>query len=105
MPATGCRIEIESANGTRIKMELPAAAGAQVALCAVRRGGNHGAMIQIAPQMRILVAVQPVDVRLGCDGLMDCAGSGSTPIRSAARCSCSAIAGARPVRLVASPRA
>jgi transposase len=27
-------------------------------------------MIQIAPQMRILVAVQPVDFRLGIDGLM-----------------------------------
>jgi hypothetical protein len=31
-PAAVCRIEIESANGTRIKMELPSVAGAQVAL-------------------------------------------------------------------------
>ncbi len=32
MPTAACRIEIESANGTRIKMELPSVAGAQVAL-------------------------------------------------------------------------
>jgi hypothetical protein len=30
----------------------------------------EGAMIQIVPQMRILVAVEPVDFRNGIDGLV-----------------------------------
>ena len=39
-PADACRIEIEGASGTRIKIELPAAAGAQLAIALCRSVGE-----------------------------------------------------------------
>ncbi len=48
-------------------------------------------MLQITPQMKILVAVEPADFRRGIDGLRGCARRNSSTIRSPARCSSFAI--------------
>lgn len=53
-------------------------------------------MIAITPQMRILVAVQPVDFRKGIDGLVAYVVKSWRGTRSEARCSFS-------VRVVATP--
>ena len=45
-------------------------------------------MIQITPQMRILVAVEPTDFRRGIDGLAASARRRSATIRSTVGCSC-----------------
>ena len=54
-------------------------------------------MIQITPQMRILVAVEPADFRKGIDGLARlCQEDVEAATRSAAGCSCSATGEPRP---------
>ena len=63
-----CVVEFEDGHGARVRVHLEdpdatllGALGER--LCARR------AMIQLTPQMRILVAVEPVDFRRGIDGL------------------------------------
>ena len=55
-------------------------------------------MLQITPQMRILVAVEPADFRCGIDGLLVFAKKCCGKTRSAAACLCSVIVEQRPSR-------
>jgi len=52
-------------------------------------------MIQITPQMRILVAIEPADFRRGIDGLAQVCRQRLEQDRSTAACSCSATGVAR----------
>ena len=60
-----------------------------------RAGGRAaGLMIQVTPQMRVLVAIEPVDFRRGVDGLAQQCRAALAEAPSAGRCSSSATASA-----------
>ena len=68
-PASACTLwlmEIEGGGDRARAPERPGADGSRRVHAAGRRGR---CMIQITPQMRILIAVTPVDVRRGIDGM------------------------------------
>jgi len=59
-------VEMLAADGTRLTIRLK---GASPGLDGVDSTPFGAAMIQITPQMRVLVAIKPVDFRRGIDGL------------------------------------
>jgi hypothetical protein len=62
-----CIIELEGPRGT-MRIEWNGATAPD--LCGLSRAlGGAGCLIQIAPKIRILVAVEPIDARKGIDGL------------------------------------
>ena len=64
-------IEFESSSGGKMRIQWKASAPPDWASLAARLAG-HPRMIQITPQMRILVAVESVDFRKGIDSLAEC---------------------------------
>ena len=71
-PATAlpeCVIEFESSSGSQDAHPVESVDAARLGKPAARLAGN-GRMIQITPQMRVLVAIEPVDGRKGIDALV-----------------------------------
>jgi len=58
-----CLIEFESTRGDKMRIHWPASDRVTARLA------RYGTVIQITAQMRVLVAVEPVDGRKGIDGL------------------------------------
>ncbi len=63
-----CVLELQNAQGTQLKLQFAWQCGAGSDR-SEQRLLVLGAMIQLTPQMRILVAVEAVDFRSGIDGL------------------------------------
>lgn len=90
-PMGGTVVEIQSADGLRLTIRL------SPGTCCGPGGGDRrppgSVVIQITPQMRVLVAVEAVDFRRGIDGLGSrrCAAPRAAKIPSRAQWSCSAI--------------
>jgi hypothetical protein len=62
-------IEFESGQGEKMRVRWKAAAAPDWGEPAARLAGSAG-MIQVSPQMRVLVAIEPVDGRKGIDSLV-----------------------------------
>jgi len=63
-----CVIEFESSIGSKIRIQWKGLLGLTGQACSVP--GGSGAMIHITAQMRVLVAIEPVDGRKGIDSLV-----------------------------------
>ena len=63
-----CVIEFESSGGSKMRIQWKAGRATRLDKSAACLAGN-GRMIQISRQMRVLVAIEPVDGRKGIDSL------------------------------------
>jgi hypothetical protein len=62
--AASCLVEVESPQGAKLRLELKAIQTSALAEL-IRAFAASWVMLQITPQMRILVAVEAVDFRKG----------------------------------------
>jgi len=67
---TSCLVEVESPRGAKLRLELKAIPTSELAGLIRAFAASEG-MLQITPQMRILVAVKPVNFRKGIDSLVE----------------------------------
>ena len=66
--AKQCRVELDNGSGATMRVQLVGYDAADIEAL-VARLLERPVMIQITPQMRILVAIEPADFRRGIDGL------------------------------------
>ena len=68
MVAKQCRLELDNGSGATMRVQLVGYDAADIEALVAQLLGRP-VMLQITPQMKILVAVEPADFRRGIDGL------------------------------------